>query len=580
MTVLSGIRVPPVLSKTTSVRLSSELSELTVDYWQTPRFSDHPTHTFAMRPFTNAFVWTPPYNLPVDAGLEAKAGSTKVTYKHDLYFRVHVKPALIDFGNLINTEVRDVVVWNATFAFQFLSQTTSPTQPGVTFALPDGLALPYILKPLEEVITKVEANISGPPSIDSEFTFTISGFVYRVRSIGRRILLWPFPPNWRTQVDDSYVFKSWALRSSNGKVQSGSQWGNAPRRELEYNVLLKRDDSARAENLLMGWQSRFYGVVCWPDRSNLTADVPAGTRVIIPCDTTNRSFAAGGFVVIFDRSTRYESAEIESVTPTSITVTSDLKNTWESGLRVFPVFAGLINATVSGVRHTDGVIELPVSFECEPSTTYGNTPVGPAVPTYRGEELYLGRLNWVSPLAFEYNSDREKIDLNTGRFYSDSESDWTPQNKEHTWFLKSREDAQAFRQFLGRREGIARPVYMPTGNTDLTLIADPLIGSVVIDVIDVEYTVLAAHPARRDIIMLMKNGTYFTRRVLEAGPIPGGEGTRIVLDQAWAATIDRNTVKRISFLGLYRLVSNKATIRWHTDDKGTVNLRLITDRND
>ena len=222
---------------------------------------------------------------------------------------------------------------------------------------------------------------------------------------------------------------------------------------------------------------------------------------------------------------------------------------------------------------------MPCSFECEPSTTYGNTPIGGATPIYRDEELYLGKLNWISGLTFEFSTDREKIDMNTGRFYSFSESQFSPQQKDHNWFITSRADATLFRAWLGRREGVARPVYMPTGNTDLTLLSDPLIAASSIEVVDTDYATLAgAHPARRDIILIMRNGTYHARRITGAEAIPGG--TRVHLDQPWAATIPMASVKRISFLNLFRQVGNKSTIRWVTDDKGTANVLLVTDRTD
>ena len=363
------------------------------------------------------------------------------------------------------------------------------------------------------------------------------------------------------------MFSSWALRSADGHVQSGSRWGNQPRRELSYNILLERDDAARADNLLFGWQGRFYGVVCWPDRSKTTAPVVAGSR-LIPCDTTNRSFSVGGFVVIYKDSTTFESAEIESVSAGSITVTSDLQSNWPVNTRVYPVFAGLINADISGIRHTDGVVEMPVSFECEPSTTYGNTPIGGATPMYRGEELFLGKLNWVSPITFEFDSDREKIDFNTGKFYSYSSSQFSPQTKDHNWFIIGRAQAAEFRAWLGRREGVARPVYMPTGNTDLALITDILVGAASIDVEDTEYaSLLATHPARRDIIVIMRDGSLPRAPYRRRRNHPGG--ARVYLDQTWVSTIPMSAVKRISFLNLFRQVGNKSTIRWVTDDKGT-----------
>jgi hypothetical protein len=346
---------------------------------------------------------------------------------------------------------------------------------------------------------------------------------------------------------------------------------------MSYNVLLQRDDAARVENLLFAWQNRLYGVVCWPEKSALSADLPAGAT-FVPCDTADRSFAAGGFLTIYRNTTEHESAEIESVDSDGVHVTSEIKAEWPAGTRVYPVFAGLINSSTAGVRHTDGVTEMSVAFESEPSSTYGNTPEGVAALTYRGYELYLGPLNWSAAIPFQFESDRVKLDYNTAKFYSFSDSGFTPLRKDHNWLFTNRADAAAFRSWLGRREGVARPVYVPTGTSDFTLISDPLSGSSYIDVIESNYDLVDAHPARRDILIVMRDGTHYARRITGSQGISGG--TRIELDALWGETIDRTTVKRISFLGLFRLVSNKATMRWVAEDKGTATLSLVTDRTD
>ena len=49
---------------------------------------------------------------------------------------------------------------------------------------------------------------------------------------------------------------------------------------------------------------------------------------------------------------------------------------------------------------------------------------------------------------------------------------------------------------------------------------------------------------------------------------------RIFFDTAIAANVEISAVKRISFLGYYRLAGNTATIRWLTDEVGVVQLQL------
>ena len=169
-----------------------------------------------------------------------------------------------------------------------------------------------------------------------------------------------------------------------------------------------------------------------------------------------------------------------------------MKSTWPIDTRVFPVFAGLINASISGIRHTDGVVEMPCSFECEPTTTYGNTPIGGATPMYRDEELFLGKLNWISRLTFEFDSDREKIDLNTGTLLlvllvAVFTADERPQLVHH-W--------SCARDGVPRLAGSARRRGPPGLHADRQyrphVLSDPLIAASSIEVEDTDYATLVA----------------------------------------------------------------------------------------
>ena len=135
-----------------------------------------------MRHLVSTYLSTYPYNLPVEAGFEIKSGATIRSYKHDLYYRVHVRPREFDFGNLINTEVQELSVWNANFEPVFLQALSAVSQPGVTVTFPNGVSAPYTIKPTEELILTVTAFISGPPAIDADFSLTIDGIEYPVHA--------------------------------------------------------------------------------------------------------------------------------------------------------------------------------------------------------------------------------------------------------------------------------------------------------------------------------------------------------------------------------------------------------------
>lgn len=577
MPVLAAYRVGGLTGKVQNLRMSNDLSTLTVEYWLSKRFGPFPTHTAAMRIFSPSTVAAFPYNLPVSMPNLVYTSSQVTSYRHDYYFRIHIVPRRIDFGNVVGVQREDVVLWNAYFDIKQLTRLDANGAEGISFEFDPALVLPRAMPPLWGLQFKIVAAPLGPPTINETLTAVVGGLTITAPLTGRRIVLFPFPPNWASPFDETFVYKTNVLPAANGSEQTLSQWGNRPRLNMEYNVLLRNRHAQKLDNLLFAWQGRFFGVVLWSDRSELTA-VANENDLTIYLDTTTRAFAPGGFVTLWESTDVCTSYQILSVAANALTITSPIARTWAVGTRVYPSFAGLINASLSGVRLTDQKSQMPVAFECEPSTTFANTGVGGATPTYRGEELYLGKTNWAGGVPFGAESDRQKIDVNAGKFYSHTPSGHSKLRRLHRWFIKTRADAVALRAWIGRREGMARPVYMPSGFEDFTLAAPIVTPAGFIDVVENEYGQLAtAHPARRDILVLLRDGTYYARRIISSTQASDGV-TRIELDTPIVATIQPAAVKRISFLGLYRQASDASTIRWLGDVKGTAEIELVVKR--
>ena len=84
---------------------------------------------------------------------------------------------------------------------------------------------------------------------------------------------------------------------------------------------------------------------------------------------------------------------------------------------------------------------------------------------------------------------------------------------------------------------------------------------------------VGAHPARRDIIIVLKSGRYFCRRITTVSEFDNL--TRLQLDSALGEEVSPQDVRRISFLTLYRFQSPSTTLRYLTDSKATVESMLI-----
>ena len=514
-------------------------------------------------------------NLPVSAAELILSGDRRRSYIDDFYYRIHIIPNPISLGNLLANKTLAVAVWNAYFDPKNLSDLTVPTDFGVTMTPPAGETVPFVMNPLREAIFTLSAALAGPPVIDTTITFVIGGVTVQVPVTGKRVVVFPFPPNWSGPYDETFEYNSWVLTAADGSEQTGSNWGNHARRQFGYTILVAGKQMQRLENLLFAWQQRLFGVPHWAEKSKLlSASVVGATTISL--DTTDRSYEAGGFAILYLDPDNYEAFSIEETTSTTLKATSALQRAWPQGTRVYPISLALIAETSGGTYQTDNKIVMPVNFSCEPSQSPENTSVGDATPMYRGEELYLGRLNWASPLAFSVRGDRKALDYKTGIFNTYSHSGFSGTTRKHNWQVRSRAESRALRAWIGRREGMARPVYMPTGNSDLTLVSPIVSASNVIEVASNDYgSFVNASPAKRDIIILLRDGSYFARRITGATVVSNAV-TRLAIDSPIPQSINVAQIKRISMLGFYRLAGNSTTIRWITDEIGTMEANIMT----
>ncbi|QZI85628.1 tail assembly protein [Stenotrophomonas phage Suzuki] len=515
------------------------------------------------------------WHVHVDNHWGVSAQRKMTSFFDDYYNRIFIIPAALDAGNLLSTQVRHIILWNAYVTPQTLEAAVLGPQAGISMAPPAGVSIPYEMQPLRELDFTVQIELAGPPTINSYARFTVEGVNYTVPITGRRIVLFPFSPNWGSPVDETITHRSWVLSADDGSEQTGSESGEIPRRTLEFNINLRTSMQAqRAENLLFAWQARFFGVPHWGEESRTDAAAAAGSDVIA-FDTFGLSLEPGSLVALYLDDEVNEIREVQQVTADGVRVTTGLEHDWPADSRVYPCFVGLLNEEMSGQRETSRVGRMAMAFDFEPSVTPGNTAFNPNPLTYRGHELYIKETNWLSAMPFSFSADTKRMDTGTGKFVAFTTSGFSKMGRRHNWTLFNRADIFEFRQFLGRRQGVARSVYMPSGTEDFIMAATILDTENSLVVQSNEYAKLVgAHPARRDIIITLKDGRYFCRRITTVSEFDNL--TRLQLDTALGVEVSPQDVRRISFLTLYRFQSPSTTLRYLTDSKATVESMLVT----
>jgi hypothetical protein len=479
---------------------------------------------------------------------------------NDWYYRIHVIPAQLALGNLSGDTQRTVIVWNAFFHSMSLEDFALVGE-GITV---DSLVLPpEEIPPLEDVTYVFSISATGPSIIDGSATWTIEGVEYTIPITGVRTVLFGFKPDWkRAPVIETLEWKNTLTTSYSGFEQI-MRVRQEPRRILEYSLRLRDNDTRLFDLSMFGWTGRVFGVPLWHEKVKLQqVAAPGATTLFI--DTALASFADGGTAVLFNDAHDFEILDIDTVSSDSLILNNSLSRGWGVGSYVVPVMPGVPNAELTTARIVPQHVDAAVRFILSPQEAVLRLTDLPAAMTYRGYEMYTGETNWVTPLALTIAARRTEVDGGLGTIRIAPKTDFPLVSRSFAWLLKTRELADDLRAFFVRREGRRYPVWMPSGTEDFVLIGQSELGETALRVQKSSYAALINNnPAKRDIVLIMRNGDRLARRILAVED--DGDNSIITVNAGMPYVVTPAAVKRISFLGLYRMASDAVSFVWRSD---------------
>jgi len=487
-------------------------------------------------------------------------GNKTYTSFDDWYYRIHIVPTSISLGNLSGDATRQVLVWNAFFTDVQLQSFGLFNADGITATEP--VSPPAAIGPLRTLTYTINVSATGPSVIDATIIWTIDGVDYVVPITGRRSVLFPFRPNWADRVSETLSWTTTVTRAWSGKEQRMSIARN-PRREIRYSFQAKNDGARLLDALLFGWMGRFYSMPVWHEESRLVVSAPATTNALV-VDTSRMSIAVGSSVVVYLDEFNYEVGEVLTVGPNLITLKGVLNAPWPAGSKVIPALPVIPQADVQTTRLLPSIGTGTISFLIDPRSTLDRLPTTTPPRLYQGEEVYLDETDWAKNLEVPYASNRRDIDNQIGPVVVTRRGQYPVSGRSFRWVCMDRAYADNLRAFFGRRRGRFNPVWLPSGTEDFVLAqaVDPVSPSIVVR--KSQYGALVwPSDLRRDIVIRLRSGQVFLRRIIDVAE--GSDVTVLTLDQGFGSSFDPAQVKRVSYLGLYRLANDSVTFNWSTN---------------
>jgi len=511
----------------------------------------------------NGLVAEPAYKIP--------NGQIQPGVNDTFYNRILIDPSHLELGNLLSNQTRSITLWNGFLSEKKIESFQRTVDDGISISQP--VRAPYRLRPLEQLNYVLNVSTDGPAIIDAALTWTVDGQRYRATLSGRRVVVWPYGPNWSGDVTEDLAWLTDVLRSFNGAEQRRSLRTKA-RRTFSYPFMTARIESARLENLLWGWQNRIYALPVFTDKPKMLVDHPRGTTVL-SVSTATYGFTNGGLAAAYADERSIEVVEIDTVSANTLLLTRPLERDWPRGTIVMPMVLGHLPTSVPLARRTSQALTGVLTFTCDPVTVDPFTPDAAPSVLYDGLEVLLRQPNWSGALSNDFQFQFDTIDQQTGAIVWDQTEEYPRIQRAYTWLLNGRTQILAFREMLGRLRGRAKPLWVPTWHDDFVVQRPIGAADTGIAVLENEFRqMVGADPSRDRIMIRLRDGTIFYRKIV--GLSSDGTLALLTMDAALGREVPLGDVKTIHLLMRSRLATDTVTLTWKSGEAATVNAAFIT----
>lgn len=526
-------------------------------------FFDAVVLDYALTPGGLSYDYT---SVPADE----RAGHELITTMDTWYYRLHFSPAQLNFGNLSGNQQLRMYLWNAFFTAVDVESFEIVDGPGVTYET--DFAVPGLLPALQQAEYTFFVSSDGAPVLDATATWTIDGEIYEVPITGRRAILFPFKPNWKMLYTEILSWKTTISTSYSGKSEQAVRIRDVARRAFQYSLRLFKKDTILFDLLTFGWLGKAFISPIWSEGSTLTTQPQIGDTIIY-LDTRYRTFSPGSNVILFKSPTEYELVQIASLTDSSITLELPIQQGLV-GTTAYPTLSCFLDGPISTSRQSTQHLDSAVRMVMSPVDGHLRTPVIAPEATYLGEELYTKETNWRDALPISIDPRSLRVDNDLGPISEVQQATFPLITRGFKWLVKDRASGHDLLGFFGRREGRFKPLWIPSGTDDMLLQVPALAGDVTFYVSPTDYgNLVAQHPARRHLLFILRDGQRLARRIESV--VTSDNYSLLTIDEPLGTNVTPQSVKRISYLGFYRLGSDDVRFVWHSDTVAEVEVNFV-----
>lgn len=382
---------------------------------------------------------------------------------------------------------------------------------------------------------------------------------------------WPFDPNWREEVVETYRFLTEVITSESGKEQRRAQRID-PRQSLALTAsgFPARFQQLRAELARVGDEL----IVPSPRLSNALASAASGTTIAL---LAARWWAKPGRYVVLDDGQVRAAFLLAGVAGTTLTTSTSLGRTWPAGTKVMPGYRSYWSDRSSYQAMTDRVAEITAGFDVSPG--FEIVDYGSAGVTFAGREVLVHRHNWTERLQIESSIPREWIDNDSGPRTPWRSIGFQTDVIRERHLIRNVEDLNLTLGLFLRSRGRQGEFWAPSRLNDITLRSGISSGADLWYVDGHEFAnIYTDHPILGAFNVRLVDGQNHRFRIesITASMIGGQPVSIIQTVESATSAIALDEITRVSWMPLCRFASDDLRVTWLTSEVAQLDLSYQT----
>ena len=472
------------------------------------------------------------------------------SFLDDYYYRIHISPAIIEFGSIVSPSEETFIVWNAYFVSKTCSSIDKTVDTEYTL---DPDVSPFSLMPLEYETYTVSVEVEGAVTFDATVTFVFTGESPVLILSGTRVAVFPFAPS--IPMMESLEWLTDIMTSKDGSEQRMSI-RPIPRQGFKFDVVLKTEqEQARLDALMFLWAKRTWGVPIWGEMVEHNDNINIGDDTIY-FDTTNADFRDDSYAIIWQSFDNYEAVQVETVASDSITLSKVVLNDWPGNKVIMPLRIGYMLSPSNLVYDADGLGK----FNCGFIIRYNKLISTYSAPVSYGGLPVLDASLEKGGLELQTEADAKMTDFGLSDFTQFSDSDFNIYVQQHIFRKVGKAEIWKFRELLHSLYGRRGTCWIVSDKNDFEQTQIILAAETELTVKNVGWARnMQLNDLRTHLAFIYPSGAMIFREI--TGLTESGDEDIISLDSAPGVQIDPGDCT-ICMLDKCRLTEDKIDIEW------------------